>query len=146
MNRTIITRSDIPTQKDAEDKFLYFLTKTKNGNAAPLVDGYITKLQKYIPADVVAIYLTIDSVLRSAGEMNWLLYWLLFLFILIATPFYLWRVAKIKKKLQIVISSLAFIVWVFALGGPFSGLQWYKPLYGAVLLPLYTFLIPIIDP
>ena len=34
----------------------------------------------------------------------------------------------------------------FALGGPFAFLPWYQAVYGAVLLPLFTFIVGIIIP
>jgi hypothetical protein len=30
---------------------------------------------------------------------------------------------------------------VFALGGPFKDFGWYKPIYGALLLPVFTFFV-----
>jgi len=35
-------------------------------------------------------------------------------------------------------------VWLFALGGPFALLDWYEPAFGAIVLPLYTLIVPII--
>jgi hypothetical protein len=55
----------------------------------------------------------------------------------------------IKKKVvpwkQILIGIGAFILWVFALGGPFAATwpDWYHAEYGSVALILYTVLIPI---
>ena len=49
------------------------------------------------------------------------------------------RVQRVSKKAQLAISTLAFAVWVFSLGGPFQSFSWYNPFYGSVLLPLYTF-------
>jgi len=59
------------------------------------------------------------------------------------TPLYLWRVQKILKIQQHVISLLSFIIWVFALGGPFAMYSWYNPVYGEILLPVFTLGIAI---
>lgn len=39
---------------------------------------------------------------------------------------------------QVLISTIAFVVWVFAIGGPFASLDWYKPVYGGIALILVT--------
>jgi hypothetical protein len=46
------------------------------------------------------------------------------------------------------VTTGALIVWAFSLGGaPFSTLpaSWVMPIYGAVLLPLYTFAVPLLN-
>ena len=63
----------------------------------------------------------------------------------IVTPVYLWRLERVHKSLQLIISTGVFIVWAFALGGPFAQLSWYTPVYGGLLLSAYTFLIPVIE-
>lgn len=108
-------------------------------------DDYISRLLKYIPSEVIALYLMLDALIRSTGEIDFLLYWTIFIFGVIATPLYLWRIQKVNKNFQLLISTLAFFVWIFAIGGPFVYLSWYKPLYGGVLLPIYTFLISLIE-
>jgi len=35
------------------------------------------------------------------------------------------------------------VVWVFALGGPFALCGWYNPVYGSILLPVFTLLVAI---
>lgn len=108
-------------------------------------DDYAARLLKYIPSEVIALYIMLDALIRSSGETNLSLYWGVFIFSIVVTPLYLWRIQKVNKKLQLSISTLAFIVWIFAIGGPFVYLSWYKPLYGGILLPIYTFLISIIE-
>jgi hypothetical protein len=59
---------------------------------------------------------------------------------------YLWRIQKVKKKAQLAVSTVAFVVWVFALGGAFEYLVWYEPFIGSVALVVFTFFAPFIDP
>ncbi|MGG6242150.1 hypothetical protein ACQ4N7_26330 [Nodosilinea sp. AN01ver1] len=47
---------------------------------------------------------------------------------------------------QTAISTGAFIVWVFALGEPFSSLSFYRPLYGSLLLIFCTAFVALLDP
>lgn len=47
-----------------------------------------------------------------------------FIILLIITPIYIWRVTTVTELppavSQIIISTLLFAVWLFALGGPFT--------------------------
>ena len=108
-------------------------------------DNYSIRLMKYIPSEVIALYLALEGVLKSSNQTYPSLHWAIFIFGIIVTSLYLWRIQRVSKKTQLLISTLAYCIWVFALGGPFNTLSWYQPIYGALLLPSFTFLIPIID-
>jgi hypothetical protein len=43
-----------------------------------------------------------------------------------------------------VLGYLAFIVWVFATGEPFSSLSFYQPYYASITIIIFTFVIPMI--
>ena len=140
MNREIITSKDLQriSQSGSESK-LPAGTATR--------DGYFDRLFKYIPAELVAGYIFVLGVvqqLTDAGEIR-IFQWLLFIIFCILTPLYLWRVQKVLKVQQHIISLLSFIVWVFALGGPFALSGWYNPVYGAILLPVFTLIVAIIE-
>jgi hypothetical protein len=108
-------------------------------------DGYFDRLFKYIPAELVAGYIFVLGVVKQlteAGEIR-IFQWLLFIVFCILTPLYLWRVQKVQKLQQHIISLLSFIVWAFALGGPFALCNWYNPVYGSILLPVFTLLVAI---
>lgn len=106
------------------------------------VDVYLEKLLKLIPAESVAVYMTLDGVLRSAVEGDqlriWL--WIVFAVVLVGNVFYLRR-TNVKAPLQYVIMELAFVVWVISLGGPFSLYEWYQPFIGSITLVLFTFVV-----
>ena len=108
-------------------------------------DDYKSRLLKYIPAEVVTVYLTLDGITKSVadGESRQIWLCLILVFGLVVTPLFLWRIAKVRRRNQLVISTISFAVWVFALGGAFSAYSWYKPFEGALVLVMYTFLIPI---
>src|SRR5919199_6941586 len=85
-------------------------------------EGYLSKLIKYIPSEVIALYLTLDSILRSSDQVEPIyqrLYWGIFVFGLVATPLYQYRIQKLKNWFHLLISTIAFAVWVIAIGGPF---------------------------
>ena len=121
-----------------------------NGEGAPppKKDEFADRLLKYIPAEVVAVYITLDALFRTAPPHvpKQGMLWLVFIVLTLGTWFYMARVQAVKKVEQLVISTGAFVVWVFSLGGPFAAYDWYSPFYGGVVLPLYTFVTAIIAP
>ncbi len=108
-------------------------------------DKYIDRLFKYIPSELVAGYIFVLGVMQKLTEKGEIgvFQWGIFAIFCVLTPLYLLRIQKVKKISQHVISVLSFIVWVFAIGGPFALYSWYNPVYGEVLLPLFTFGIAI---
>jgi hypothetical protein len=112
------------------------------------VDNYTDRLLKYIPAESVALYLTLQGIVSSSVEGRALYTWLWFAFGIgiIGTPLYLWRVQQVSKRVQLAVSTAAFSVWVFALGGAFASLPWYEPFLGSMLLVIFTFFVPLLSP
>ena len=135
MGRTIISARDV-------QKF----ESTQTGKKQQ-IDKYTDRLLKYIPAEVLTLYLTLESILLANKPDQVELHWGIFAFGIIATYLYLWRVLKVEKQLQIVISMLAFAVWVFATGGPFVHPlgQENAVFYGSLLLPAFTFLASMVE-
>lgn len=135
--RTVVTSKNIDLIKAKLPK--------EEGEQVTL-DDYKDTLLKYIPAEVVALYITLYGIISAAKtEIPFdLISWIIFVVGVFGTALYLWRIGKVNDMLQISISTGAFVIWVFALGGPFSNLSWYHPVYGTLLLPIYTFFIPIL--
>jgi hypothetical protein len=143
MTRQVLTAKDIQkfNQSGAESRLpadtTYPVTK----------DGYFDRLFKYIPAELVAGYIFVLGVVKQltdAGEIR-IFQWSLFIVFCILTPLYLWRVQKVHKLQQHIISLLSFVVWVFALGGPFTLYGWYNTVYGTILLPVFTLVVAIVE-
>lgn len=114
----------------------------------PPPDTYKDKLLKYIPAEVVTLYLGLSAIASAAPKVPEHLGWVIFAVGVLGTPFYLRAYQKVTSPTQLVISTLSFLVWVFAIGGPFKDLAWYKDnqVYAALLLPVFTFAIAWIEP
>ena len=135
----------------------YYLATEGQDKEVPLPrpDNYIEQVLKYIPSEIVAAYLFLDGILRSSEKVTEMFFWVVFLFLLLVTPFYIWSVTSekaedtgaVKKPAwdQIIVSFCSFAVWVFAIGGPFTYMSWYDPVYGSTLLVLFTFLPPIVS-
>ena len=116
-------------------------------------DDYMSRVLKHIPSEIIMAYIAIDGVLRTSYNPNvWAdrlmlekLLWITVGTLTVLTPLWLWRVMRVRRVSQLLISTLSVIVWFFALGGPFALLDWYEPAFGAVALPLYTLIVPIIS-
>lgn len=115
-------------------------------------DSYFEKLIKYIPADIVAAWLAIDGVLKDQASTNLWLIWTVFGFLVFLTPFYVVLMKtdppgfRAAKTWHWIASTLAFVVFVFALGGPFAlTFPWYKSLYGTIVLILTTLILPLME-
>ncbi len=139
MGREVLTLKDIREYKKSGDRVaeeaVYPVGK----------DNYVDRLFKYIPAELVAGYIFVLGIVKrltDTGEVR-VIHWLLFFIFCVLTPLYLWRIQKVLKLQQHIISFLSFVVWVFALGGPFALFSWYNPLYGEILLPVFTIVIAI---
>lgn len=131
MARAVITQKDLP-------------------DLAKYADDIPGKIIKFIPGESVAAYLGIDQIVhqldRSEGAKQNLL-WVVFLVILVGTPFYL-RSSQAPKQptvVQVGITCVAFVIWVASLGGPFV-LTWdaYDTVYASIAILLFTFAVPII--
>ncbi len=116
-------------------------------------DDYLSRVLKYIPSEIVMAYIAIEGVLRTSynpavwAERQMLLKLSLGVAatLTIITPLWLYRVMRVRRGTQILLSTLSVPVWLFAMGGPFVLLDWYEPAFGAIVLPLYTLIVPIIS-
>jgi len=153
MARTVVSAADVAEKlngrADVGDSRSEALDRARALTGGPEPpegpDDYKTRLLKYIPGEVVALYIFLDGIVKSSADLPHWIYWGIFCVGAAGAYLYLLRVAKVEKQVQLIISVVAFCVWAFALGGPFAQLAWYKPVYGALLLPIYTFFVPMIE-
>lgn len=114
------------------------------------IDNFFDQIIKYIPSDIVSAWIAVTGLIDSASDAipkNKLL-WILFIIIIAITVIWTWMQTNEPNKSpayrQIFISTTAFIVLVFALGGPFATLKWYQPLYGSLCLIVYSLILTLL--
>lgn len=115
-------------------------------------DDYKTKLLKYIPSETVALYTGLIGIPISlqAESPGW--YWagliIVFLAGLVGTPLLLMRGYGITwryKKKQIIVSTVAYVLWVAALG-TFQDAIPIPAAIVTIILGIFTLGAPLIDP
>jgi hypothetical protein len=128
------------------------------GGAAPVgtkTDDYKERLLKYIPAEIVTLYMALKGLIEATNA-SWKVpaAWAIIAVGVIATVLYLFKTMETPNWKQIIISTLAFVVWVLAVSGePFTSL--YSANHAAeanfklvtgLILPLYTFGVALYEP
>jgi len=123
---------------------------TGAGAPSEAIDTYFDKVVKFIPADIVAAWVAVTGLVASAPDIpRETILWIAFGIGLILTAWWTWKQASAPGRrppvTQAIISTGAFAVWVFALGGPFQHVPGQR-VYGSLLLILYTLVAALINP
>jgi hypothetical protein len=156
MGRQIVTKHDVArVQGELQELARIRQQLGAVAGAAPAVDTTITedkykdRLLKYIPADVIAIYLTLHGFVPTLPPTapRKTIYWIIFGLVLAISIPWQRKVLNIGKWTQVWIGTGAFLVWAISVGDPFTtdNFSWYYPAYGSMILALYTFLIPMLE-
>ena len=161
LNRNIITKADIDQMSQATtptDVPKTLDTKPPAGSATqaaaapggvavPTEDDYITKLLKYIPIEILGAYLFMQTIINSNVTTSHAhAIWLLCLLIgagVFTFAYDRW-VLSIIRLTQLVMSVLAFAVYVFAMGGWFATTGWYHQWYASIAVPTFVVLVGIL--
>lgn len=112
-------------------------------------DHYLDYLTKSIPSEIVMAWVTITGLIKSDTQipLNTILWILLLIFIILTIAWTYQKNSGYQQPSikQIAIATGSFVIWVFALGEPFSSLSFYHPVYGSIALILYSLIVPLIS-
>lgn len=114
-----------------------------NGTNVP-GDDYADRIVKLIPAEVVAAWIAAMSAVKAAaGAPSEATVWIIFAVGCLLAALWTWRKASLPNQPavnQTIVSTVAFVVWAYATGGPAP--LWpghiYNPLIGSLLLIGFT--------
>lgn len=149
MNRNVVTPEDTRALAGASTETRARATGGPTAPPAPppgtpTADDYLSRLLKYIPIEVIGVYLAAtDAVSSVSGHTKHeTVLWIIFAVVALATPLYLHNVVGIVRVRQLLISVVAFVVWAFALGGPFAE-TWsgYEAWMGGLAVVLSAFVL-----
>ena len=104
---------------------------------------YLDRVAQLIPAEVVAAHLTIQGLVYSQIRIRDIAIEISALVLLILLPFYLQRLGVTNKK-QIFLTMGSFVAWVLAVSLPVHQRFGLDPLWGSVILILWTVVIPVL--
>lgn len=103
------------------------------------VTEYLQKLVKLIPSEVILLY----SAALAFIPGNLTAQLVIIGVCTVLTPLYLLFGAKVKNYVQVVLSTLSFVVYSFASGGALTTAPWYQSWIPGLVLMLFTFIVPM---
>lgn len=136
MDYNIITSADAPK------------IESTAGPVPATADDALDKLFKYIPSITVATYLAIQGIITQVHDPSVRKWVLVAVVVILLAGTYLFLTArKVRRVTQLAASLGAFVVWVFALGGPFQAF-WggYEAWMGSIALMLGAYLLAVWNP
>jgi len=104
---------------------------------------YLERVAQLIPAEVVAAHLTIQGLVYSHITIRDIAIEISAVVLLALLPFYLRRLGVATKK-QIFLTMGSFVTWVLAVSLPVHQRFGVDPLWGSVILILWTAVIPVL--
>ena len=113
--------------------------------------SYADKLVKLVPTEIVGAYMVLSGMIgfsqatpTAPGGLGNILIVVVSVILLAFTPIYLVRVSGVKNVVQIIVTTISFIIWVYTLGGPFIVFGIHSPLISSILLVLWQMIVPVI--
>lgn len=116
----------------------------------PPPDDFLGRLAKYVPTEIVGLYLAASNAVPSGDHGHPTLLWSIFAACFVLTPIYMRFATNDPTKgplwLQVVLATVAFPFWVFAIGGPFALLSWYRGYIATIALIFVSFALGMVKP
>lgn len=106
-------------------------------------EDYLERVAKYVPVEIIAAYMFVRSIVPAQGASGAIppvLELALFGALLVLNALYMWRFggAVPKRGLQIAVSCISFVVWAYAIGGPFFWGALEVLVHGSVVYPTFA--------
>ncbi len=122
--------------------------RLRSGESAKDIKEYFDRVAKYVPAEVVAAYISASGVATLARNPG-TLFFLIFAACVLCTPLYITRFTSTRKEAwtNSLMAIAAFIVWAYASGGGLvKHLDWYDAPTASVILVLFTLVSGAVAP
>lgn len=112
------------------------------GADEPRVRGYLEKVAKLIPSEVIAGYLAMFGFvpLIKNTDTHTMVFWGIFILCQILTPIYLNSQAEEgkPKRIHLILSSLAFTVWAFVTTGNTLVPDYHDAAFASIILIAFS--------
>ncbi len=137
------------TGAEAEKRPLFLGRGQRKGG-----DDYLGRLAKYIPAEIVGLYLATAGVVPAGNNdrERCVVLWVIFALSFALVPVYFYFATRDRRRNkkalwpQVILATIAYPVWVFAIGGPFACYGWYKGYLASITLIFVTVVIGFYQP
>jgi hypothetical protein len=110
-------------------------------------DAYLNRITKMIPTPVIGLYLVGSSQIpdgQALGLSVWAVVCLLGVIALMVYGTTDRQANKPPDWIHVVLSTFAFAIWVYVLGGPFEAYNLHIPWIGSLLVLAFTFFAPFV--
>lgn len=124
----------------------------RNLNPDPSADfkEYLQRLLKMIPGEIVGLYMIGSGFIPSDQPLALVIWSVACLILLVALR--IWGTAdpaegKPAQPIPVFISAIAFVIWLYWLGGPFAAYPEYNlrvDFVGSLLVLVWSFIVPLI--
>ena len=109
---------------------------------------YLEKLMKMIPAEMIALYLVGSGLIPAETDPVFLVIWSAVCLVGVVVLRALGTRDSAKgghpQWSVVLVSSMAFAIWVYTLGGPFALYGLHIPFIGSLVVLAWTFFVPIV--
>lgn len=118
---------------------------TKGGGEDDGLKSYLDRLLKLIPAEVISLYMVGTGVIPN-DKIVVLITWTIFCLVAVGIV----KAYGTSDRAQginpdgthVVLSMLAFVIWVYSMGGPFKYFHLHEAYIGSLLILAFTFVVP----
>lgn len=106
---------------------------------------YSKRLLKNIPSEIVGAYLAINAMLNANPETPIWLSWSIFGVLLVLCPIWLRFGQDVRKAWQLVLSTIAFVIWTMTLPGAFEDVPYAASIGGALIIIFSGIIAPMVS-
>jgi hypothetical protein len=127
----------------------YDVGRPEGAATPPDLTPYWDRIKDLIPTEVSALYIAGVGVIPKAETVGILVWAVVCLGLVVLVIARQTQTADRRPGTRyttdwahVVISSVSFVIWVYALGGPFAAFGWHVAWIGALTMLFWTFVVP----
>ena len=122
-------------------------TKITAASTSDDFSSYLTRLMKLIPVEIISLYM-VGSGLVPEDQPVALVAWSIICGIGLMIV-RVWGTSDLKMNVppdwvHVGISEMAYLVWLYSMGGPFAAYGLHVPYLGSLLVLAWTFFLPFV--
>ncbi len=102
---------------------------------------FLQNLVKLIPVEIIALFAIIKGLIPVTASPTSIM--VVFGALVVLVPFYVIFAMRVKSWTQVVLMTVAFPIWIIAIGGMPIPFNWFEPWMISVSLALFTLIPPM---